>query len=134
MLAPSAPDVRLLSVGKSLGQEDADWLGNVKLGSAGIEFRFINDVNLDVLAELPTHADSVTPLDPCDSLISFDQGGSDHVLACSCEILGWPVAQAAGIGSANWPEDLRRVVMMAFSMRDDGETRGQSRCTTVDMG
>ena len=52
--------------GKYLGQQYADRLGKVKLGSASIGFRSIDDVNLDVLAELLAQANSITPPDPGD--------------------------------------------------------------------
>ena len=52
--------------GAYLGKQYADRLGKVKLGSASIGFRHLEAVDLDVLAELLTQADSITPPDPVD--------------------------------------------------------------------
>lgn len=50
--------------GAYLGQQYADRLGKVKMGSASIGFRNLNAINLDVLAELLTETDAITPSDP----------------------------------------------------------------------
>lgn len=50
--------------GKYLGQQYGNRLGRVKLGSASIGFRNLEAIDLDVLAELLSEADSITPPDP----------------------------------------------------------------------
>ncbi len=56
--------VNAVADGAYLGQQYADRLGKVKLGSASIGFRNLETVDLDVLAELLARADSITPADP----------------------------------------------------------------------
>jgi hypothetical protein len=56
--------VNAVADGTYIGRQYADRLGKVKLGSASIGFRKLDTVNLDVLAELLTQADSITPPDP----------------------------------------------------------------------
>ncbi|MDJ0925769.1 MAG: DUF1801 domain-containing protein [Acidimicrobiia bacterium] len=56
--------VNAVADGKYLGQRYADRLGKVNLGSASIGIRDLDAVNLDVLTELLTEADSITPPDP----------------------------------------------------------------------
>lgn len=46
--------------GEYLGHRYADRLGKVELGAASIGFRSMDDVDLDVLAELACHADRLT--------------------------------------------------------------------------
>ena len=47
-----------------LAHNYADRLGKVKLGAASIGFRRLEDLDLDVLTELVTEADHLTPPDP----------------------------------------------------------------------
>ena len=56
--------VNAVADGAYIGQQYADRLGKVKVGSASIGFRNLDTVDLDVLAELLAQADSITPPDP----------------------------------------------------------------------
>lgn len=56
--------VNAVADGAYLGKQYADRLGKVKLGSASIGFRNLEAIDVDVLAELLTQADSITPPDP----------------------------------------------------------------------
>ncbi len=49
--------------GEYLGQRFAGRLGKVKLGSASVSFRKLDDLDLDGLAELLRRADEITPPD-----------------------------------------------------------------------
>ncbi len=50
--------------GLYLSRSYADRLGGVELGSGCIRFRRIDDLDLDVLAEMLRQADQTTPADP----------------------------------------------------------------------
>ncbi len=56
--------VNAVADGAYLGQQYADRLGKVKVGAASLGFRDLEAIDLDVLAELLTEADSITPPDP----------------------------------------------------------------------
>jgi hypothetical protein len=56
--------VNAVADGAYLGRKYADRLGKVKMGSASIGFRSLDDVDLDVLEELATEAHRITPPDP----------------------------------------------------------------------
>jgi hypothetical protein len=56
--------VNAVADGKYLGQHYEGRLGKVKLGSASIGFKHLEDLDLDVLGELLVRADEVTDPDP----------------------------------------------------------------------
>ncbi len=56
--------VNAVADGAYLGQRYADRLGKVKLGSASIGFKSLDDIDLDALTELVAEADRITPADP----------------------------------------------------------------------
>jgi len=55
--------VNAVDDGDYLGRQYADRLGKVKVGAASIGFRRLDDVDLDVLAELVARAHELTPPD-----------------------------------------------------------------------
>lgn len=55
--------VNAVDDGDYLGRRFADRLGKVKIGAASIGFRRLDDVHLDVLAELVARAHELTPPD-----------------------------------------------------------------------
>lgn len=56
--------VNAVADGAYLGQRYADRLGKVKLGSASIGFKTLDDIDLDGLTELAGEAHRITPPDP----------------------------------------------------------------------
>lgn len=56
--------VNAVADGAYLGRRYADRLGKVKLGSASIGFKTLDDIDLDVLSELVSEAHRITPEDP----------------------------------------------------------------------
>lgn len=56
--------VNAVADGAYLGQRYAERLGKVKLGSASIGFKSLEDIDLDVVSELVAEAHRVTPADP----------------------------------------------------------------------
>lgn len=56
--------VNAVADGAYLGRRYADRLGKVKLGSASIGFTRLDDIDVDVLAELVAEAHRITPEDP----------------------------------------------------------------------
>ena len=56
--------VNAVDDGAYLGKQYAERLGKVKIGSASIGFTSIDNVDLEVLAELLHKADEVSPVDP----------------------------------------------------------------------
>jgi hypothetical protein len=56
--------VNAVDEGKYLGQQYKGRLGKVKLGSASIGFKSLDDVDLEVLAELMERAHDITDPDP----------------------------------------------------------------------
>lgn len=53
--------VNAVADGQYLGAAYAEGLGKVKLGAASIGFTSVDRIDLDVLAELVTHADRLSP-------------------------------------------------------------------------
>lgn len=56
--------VNAVTDGKYLGQHYAGRIGKVKLGSASIGFRRLDDLDIDILTELLVRADEMTDPDP----------------------------------------------------------------------
>jgi hypothetical protein len=56
--------VNAVEDGKYLGQQYKGRLGKVKLGSASIGFRGLDDLDLDVIEEMVQRADQITDPDP----------------------------------------------------------------------
>ncbi len=56
--------VNAVADGVYLGQHYADRLGNAKIGAASIGFRRLENIDLEVLAELVSRANEVAPPDP----------------------------------------------------------------------
>lgn len=56
--------VNAVADGKYLGQQYGGRLGKVKLGSASIGFKSLDDLDLDALEELLAQADDITDPDP----------------------------------------------------------------------
>ncbi len=56
--------VNAVEDGVYLGQRFAERLGKVKLGSASIGFRRLEDLDMEGLADMVARADEITPADP----------------------------------------------------------------------